>query len=56
MSLMKNWHTEDIDQKNLIFSVFSTGVRSKRSKIHNHYKVLISKFVEIAKKRICLSL
>ena len=49
MSSMRNWHTEDIDKKNLIFSVFLTGVRSKRSKIHNHYKVLISEFAEIAK-------
>ena len=50
MSLMKNWYTEDNDQENLTFSVFSTGVRSKLSFIHNHYKVLIWKFVEIAKK------
>ena len=44
MSLMKNWYTEDIDQENLTFSVFSTGVRSKRSIIHNHYKFLIGSY------------
>ena len=52
MSLIGNWHTEDIDQENLTFSVFSTSVRSKSSKIHTHYKVLISRFVEIAKKNM----
>ena len=50
MSLIGNWHTEDIDQENLTFSVFSTGVRSKSSESHNRHKVLISRFVEIAKK------
>ena len=40
----------DIDQENLTFSVFSTGVRSKSSEIHNRHKVFISRFVEIAKK------
>ena len=50
MSLIGNWHTEDIDQGNLTFSVFSTGVRPKSSNIHNRHKALISRFVEIAKK------
>ena len=50
MSLKGNWHTEDFDQENLTFSVFTTGVRSKSSKIHNRHKVRFSKFVEIAKK------
>ena len=31
MSLIENWHTEDIDQENLTLSVFSTGIRSKSS-------------------------
>ena len=51
MSLIGKWHTEDIDQENLTFSVFSTGVRSKSSKIHRRHKVLISRFAEIAKKK-----
>ena len=52
MSLIENWHNEDIEQENLTFSVFSIGVRSKRSKIRNPHKVLISRFVEIAKKNM----
>ena len=52
INLIGNWHTEDIDQENLTFSVFSTGVRSKSRKIHNIHKVLISRFVEIAKKNM----
>ena len=39
MSLIENWHNEDIEQENLTFSVFSIGVRSKRSKIRNPHKV-----------------
>ena len=50
MSLIENWHTEDLYKENLNFSVFSTGVRSKSSKIHSRHKVLISRFAEIAKK------
>ena len=50
MSLIGNWHTEDIDHENLTFSVFSIGVRSKSSEIHNRHKVFISRFVEVAKK------
>ena len=46
MSLVRNWHTEGIDQKKLSFSVFSNGVRSKKSNIQNRHKVLISGFVE----------
>ena len=45
MSLIENWHTEDIHQENLFLSVFSIGVRSKRIKILNRHKVLISRFV-----------
>ena len=55
MSLIGNWHTEDIDQENSTFSVFSTGVRSKSSNIHNRQKVLISRFVETAKKEYAQS-
>ena len=50
MSFIGNWHTEDIDQENLIFSVFSTGVRSKSCSIHNRHKVVITRFVEIVIK------
>ena len=55
LSLIGNWHTEDIDQENLTFSVFSTGVRSKSSNIHNHHKFLTTRFVEIAKKEFAQS-
>ena len=55
MSLIGNWHIEDIEQENLTFSVFLTAVRSKTSNIHNRHKVLISKFVEIAKKEYAQS-
>ena len=55
MSLIGNWHTEDIDRINLSFLVFPSGVRSKISNIHNRYKVIISRFAEIA-KRICSKL
>ena len=50
MSLIENWHTEDIYQEISNFSVFSTGVRSRSRKIHSRHKVLISRFAEIAKK------
>ena len=33
MSLLGNWHTEDIDSERLKFSVFSTGSWSKN--VHN---------------------
>ena len=56
MSLIGNWHTKNIDQVNLTFSVVSSDVRSKSSIIHNRHKVLISRFVEIAKITICSKL
>ena len=58
MSLIGNRHTEDIDQEILTFSVFSTGLIFKNSKIHKSHKVFFSRFVEIAKKncRICSKL
>ena len=48
MSLLGNWHTEDIDSEQLKFSVFSTGSWSKNMHIHNRYIVFISRRKEVA--------
>ena len=50
MSLIRNWHTEGIDQEKLNFSVFSNGVRSKKINNHNRHKDLSPRFVDIATK------
>ena len=41
MSLLGNWHNEDIDSERLKFSVFSTGSWSKNMHIHNRRIVCI---------------
>ena len=48
MSLLGNWHTEDIDSERLKFSVFSTSSWSKNMHIHNHLIVFISRWKEVA--------
>ena len=48
MSLLGNWHTEDIDSEQLKFFVFSTGSLSKNMHIHNRYIVFISRRKEVA--------
>ena len=48
MSLLGNWHTEDIDSERLKLSVFSTG--SWLKKIHNHNRLIVffSRWKEVA--------
>ena len=47
MSLLGNWHTENIDSERLKFSVFSTGSWSKNMHIHNRHLVFISWWKEV---------